>query len=46
MEHTHYEFITEVIESPLDCLSAEALIAEWLIEDVTGLPSFQDMDDE
>jgi hypothetical protein len=32
-----YDDICGIEETPLDCLSAEALVAEWLIEEMTGL---------
>ena len=42
MEFVAYENITDVIEDDLDCLSIEALFAELLIEDETGLASCLD----
>lgn len=37
-----YDYITEMDEPTEDdeCLSLEALLAEWLIEDETNIPSF------
>jgi hypothetical protein len=37
MDHIHYEDIAALQEDDLDCLSIEALFAEMLIEDDTGL---------
>lgn len=45
-EFIHYDDITDVIESDLDCLSLDALVAEWLVEDETGLPSCWSDDDD
>lgn len=43
MEYIHYEDIASFDEDALDCLSLDALFAELLIEDETGLaPCWED----
>lgn len=42
MEYIRYDDIAAFEEDPLDCLSLDALFAEWLIEDVTGVTSVWD----
>ena len=34
MEHIDYADITDVIEDDLDCLSVEAILAEYLLDDL------------
>lgn len=41
-----YDFITEVIETPLDCLSVEALTVEWLLVDAGYSVLSTDEEDE
>lgn len=42
MEYIHYDDIVAFEEADLDCLSLDALFAEMLIEDETGLTSCWD----
>lgn len=42
MEHTNYDDIADLFETDLDCLSMEALIAEFFIEDLLDTPSLRD----
>lgn len=46
MEYIHYEDIADFDEAALDCLSLDALFAEFLIEDETGLASCWEDDDD
>lgn len=41
MEHTNYDDITDLFETDLDCLSMEALIAEFFIEDLLDTPTLR-----
>ena len=40
MTYFNYDDIAGIDESPLDCLSLDALFAELVIEDETGLVPF------
>jgi hypothetical protein len=42
MQFVAYDHILTVEEDDLDCLSIEALFAEFLIEDVTGMAPMQE----
>lgn len=47
MEYVHYDDIASFDEAALDCLSLDALFAEFLIEDETGLaPLYDDEEGE
>jgi hypothetical protein len=37
MEFMQYDYITDVIEDDLDCLSVEALLVELFVEDELGV---------
>tara|TARA_R110000868_G_scaffold232939_1_gene486657 strand:- start:461 stop:601 length:141 start_codon:yes stop_codon:yes gene_type:complete len=42
MEYVHYDDIVSFDEAALDCLSLDALFAEMLIEEETGLMPYWD----
>lgn len=46
MDFIHYDEIVSFDEAALDCLSLDALFAELLIEDETGLTPFYDEEDD
>ena len=46
MEYIHYDDIADFSEADLDCLSLDALFAEMLIEEETGMCADRYADDE